>query len=69
MLKGGFPIPFLFDAPGVSREGHLSLFEDKLSTSALLLNIAVFFAAIMLCSVVISRSRSANARVSNRTDA
>jgi hypothetical protein len=29
-LKGGFPVAYLFDAPGVSRERQLAFGEDKL---------------------------------------
>jgi hypothetical protein len=69
VLKGGFPFPFLFDAPGVSREGQLAFTEDNLNVGALLLDISAYFAAIMLCVVTVSRSRSVSTHASSRTDA
>ncbi len=48
VLKGGFPIAYLFDAPGVSRERQLAFGEDNLSFGALLLDIAVYFALTLL---------------------
>jgi len=49
-LKGGFPMPYLFDAPGVSVERKLSFGEDQLSVGALVVDIAVYFVAIMLAT-------------------
>ena len=69
VLKGGFPFPFLFDAPGVSREGQLAFVEDNLNAGALLLDISAYFAAIMLCVVTVSRTRSISTHASSRTDA
>jgi hypothetical protein len=69
VLKGGFPYPFLFDAPGVSREGQLAFFEDNLNAGALLLDILAYFAAIMLCVVTVSSSLSISTHASSRTDA
>jgi hypothetical protein len=48
VLKGGFPFPYLFDAPGVSRERQLAFGEDKLSVGALVANIAIYFAILVL---------------------
>ena len=50
-LKGGFPVAYLVDAPGVSRERQLAFGEDKLSAGALLLDIAVYFAICMLVMI------------------
>lgn len=58
VLKGGFPFPYLFDAPGVSRERQLALGEDKLRVGALVANIAVYFAILMPVMGAASRSRS-----------
>jgi hypothetical protein len=43
VLKGGFPVAYLFDAPGISVEHQLSFGEDELSIGALLLDIAFYF--------------------------
>jgi len=48
VLKGGFPVAYLFDAPGVSRERVLAFGEDKLSLGALVLDIAIYFAIVVL---------------------
>jgi hypothetical protein len=47
VLKAGFPIPYLFDAPAVSRERQLAFGEDNLSLGALLLDIAIYFAIVL----------------------
>ena len=46
-LKGGFPFAYLFDSPGVSVERHLSFGEDALHPTPLVLDIAIYWAAIM----------------------
>ncbi|MEW6022142.1 MAG: hypothetical protein AB1807_08385 [Pseudomonadota bacterium] len=56
-LKGGFPVPYLFDAPGVSVERKLSFGEDKLSAGALMVDIAVYFVVILLATRVAARLR------------
>lgn len=58
-LKGGFPVSYLFDAPGVSRERQLAFGEDKLRVGALAANIAVYFAILMLVVWAAWRRRSA----------
>lgn len=58
-LKGGFPVPYLFDAPGVSRERQLAFGEDHLRVGALVANIAVYFAILMLVVWAAWRRRSA----------
>ncbi|WP_020652289.1 hypothetical protein [Massilia niastensis] len=57
-LKGGFPVAYLFDAPGVSRERQLAFGEDKLHAGALVANIAVYFAILMLIVGAVWRRRS-----------
>jgi len=47
-LKGGFPVAYLFDAPGVSRERQLAFGEDKVHIGALVTDIATYFAIFML---------------------
>lgn len=58
VLKGGFPVAFLFDAPGISVEGRLSFGEDDLSPGALILDIAAYFAIALLAVRAVTRSRS-----------
>lgn len=64
VLKGGFPVAYLFDAPGVSVERKLS-FEDKLFVGALILDIAIYFAVVLLGILVVSHRRSAITRNAN----
>jgi hypothetical protein len=58
VLKGGFPVAYLFDAPGISVERQLSFGEDKLFVGALVLDIAIYFALILFAVVAVSRRRS-----------
>jgi hypothetical protein len=48
VLKGGFPVAFLFDQPGVSVEHRLSIGEDNLHTGALVGNTVSYFVGVML---------------------
>lgn len=57
-LKGGFPVAYLFDAPGVSVEHQLSFGEDDLFLGALTLDIALYYAIALLVIVVVTRSRA-----------
>ena len=50
LLKGGFPITFLFDQPGVSVQHQLSFVEDQVRLGAFALNTAMYFAAIVLAA-------------------
>jgi hypothetical protein len=65
-LKGGFPVAYLFDAPGVSRERQLAFGEDNLYVGGLILDIAVYFAISMLIILVVSLCRSAFTSTANR---
>ena len=67
VLKGGFPVAYLFDAPGVSIERQLAFIEDKLSVGALVLDIAVYFAIVLLAMLVVTRRRSARMHAAGRT--
>jgi hypothetical protein len=58
VLKGGFPVAYMFDMPGVSVERKLSFGEDILSVSALVLDIAIYFAIVLLAAIAISRKRA-----------
>lgn len=57
VLKGGFPIAYLFDAPGISVERQLAFIEDRLSAGALALDIAIYFALAWL-AMSLARRRS-----------
>jgi apolipoprotein N-acyltransferase len=59
VLKGGFPFAYLFDAPGISVERQLAFVEDKLFAGVLILDIAIYFAIVLLTILVVSRRRSA----------
>jgi hypothetical protein len=48
VLKGGFPVAFLFDQPGVSVEHRLSLGEDALHIGAFVGNTILYFVGVML---------------------
>lgn len=66
VLKGGFPVAYLFDAPGVSRERQLAFNEDTLSAGALVLDIAIYFALVLLAVLIISRRWSARMQAASR---
>lgn len=42
VLKGGFPVAYLVDRPGVSVEDQLFLFEDELLPAALLIDVTFY---------------------------
>lgn len=58
VLKGGFPLAYLFDMPGVSVVRQLSFGEDKLFVGALILDIAFYFALVLLPILLVSHRRS-----------
>jgi hypothetical protein len=58
-LQGGFPFPYLFDAPGVSVVGKLSFGEDELRPVPLLVDIGIWLAAVLMGRVVVRRLRRA----------
>ena len=66
VLKGGFPVAYLFDAPGVSIERQLAFVEDNLSVISLALDIAIYFAIILLAMLVVSRWLSARMQAASR---
>ncbi len=57
VLKGGFPVAYLFDATGVSVERQLAFVEDDLSVGALVLDIATYLAIVLSTMMAISRWR------------
>jgi hypothetical protein len=59
VLKGGFPVAYLFDAPGISVERQLGFFEDNLSVGALVLDVAFYFAIVLLTMLAVLRCWSA----------
>ena len=67
VMKGGFPVAYLFDAPGVSRERVLAFGEDKLSVSALVLDIAIYLAFVLLVMRGVSHLWSARMQAASRT--
>lgn len=58
VLKGGFPIAYLFDAPGISRQGQLAFVEDELHVNALVANVAVVFVMLMAIAYAVTHRRS-----------
>jgi hypothetical protein len=59
VLSGGFPLPYLFDTPGVSVERKLSFGEDTLRLGALVLDTALYFLVLLLLANYVPRLRSA----------
>lgn len=57
VLKSGFPIAYLFDAPGVSVERKLGP-EDKLLVTAFILDIAIYFVIFLLAFGIVSHRRA-----------
>jgi hypothetical protein len=48
VLKGGFPIAYLFDSPGVSVEDQLAFFEDNFRGRAFLIDFVVYLIVILI---------------------
>jgi hypothetical protein len=55
VLKGGFPVAYLFDAPGVSVEDQLAFIEDDFQLVAFTLDVALYFAVVTLGSQIVAR--------------
>jgi hypothetical protein len=51
-LKGGFPVAYLFDNPGISVEHALAL-EDEFRVGAFLLDVAIYFALTLLATLAV----------------
>lgn len=68
-LKGGFPAPYLFDAPGVSIERQLSFGEDNLHPIAFALDTAVYWAAVMLAVWFTKRQSTSTKHGTNHGEA
>ena len=54
-LKGGFPFPYLVDAPGISTERQLAFLEDTFRPGALALDVVVYFMVILAVAVPVTR--------------
>lgn len=59
VLKGGFPVAYLFDVPGVSVQGKLSFGEDEFRPAAFVLDAGVYFAVMLLIAYAGALRRSA----------
>ena len=61
VLKGGLPIAYLFDAPGISVENQLAFVEDHFHAGAFAIDVGIWLVAIViaysLAARVSSRSR------------
>jgi hypothetical protein len=66
VLKGGYPLAYLVDTPGIAVERKLAFVEDQLLPSALILDIAIYFmlvlSAILLRSGQFRRRRTTRSR-------
>ncbi|MEK8033467.1 hypothetical protein AACH06_21820 [Ideonella sp. DXS29W] len=60
VLKGGFPIAFLFDSPGVSVEHELFVGEDMFQPKAFAWNTAIHALVIGLAVLMARRVRARN---------
>ena len=62
VLKGGFPIAYLYDRPGVSVERKLAFVEDRLEPLAFALDVGAFWAAIVAALMLSKRLRERSQR-------
>ena len=53
VLNAGFPVGFLFDNPGISVERQLAFIEDEFRTGAFLLDVAIYFALVLLAALAV----------------
>ena len=64
VLKGGFPLAYVYDTPGVSVEGKLSILgEDRFKPGPFLLDLLIYFAlalAVVAGALGFQRRRSAS---------
>lgn len=57
-LNAGWPAPFLFDTPGVSREGQLAFVEDEFRAAPFTATVAFYFLVLSgLVNLVFSLRR------------
>ena len=57
VLNGGFPVAFLFDAPGVSVEDQLAYVEDNFRAGAFAVDVGIYLALILGASSLLRRAR------------
>lgn len=62
VLKGGFPVAFLFDQPGVSVEHQLSIGEDTLHIDAFVANTILYFVGVMIFAYAMTLLRKGKSR-------
>ena len=53
VLNAGFPVGYLFDNPGISVEHQLALIEDEFRIGAFLLDVAIYFALVLLAALAV----------------
>ena len=58
VLNGGFPLPFLYDRAGVSREDQLAFVEDRFRAMPFLLDVGIFAAVALAVGAFIRRRPS-----------
>jgi hypothetical protein len=61
VLKGGFPLAYLFDAPGVSVENQLAIGEDNLHAVPFAIDVAIWLAVVVLAGRAVARRRNRGA--------
>ena len=69
VLKGGFPIAYLFDMPGVSVERELAFVEDQLFVGRLMADITFYFALVLIAIRFVSHHRSSRTRIETKDQA
>ena len=58
-LKGGFPLPYIYDSPAASVQGQLSLAEDKLRPGAFAIDVLFYFVILLAAGLVVRAARGA----------
>lgn len=64
--RGGFPLAYLFDVPGISVQRQLGP-EDELFVGALIADIAFYFVIVLLGVTLVGDHRAHRTRGTNRT--
>jgi hypothetical protein len=68
VLKGGFPVAYLFDTPGVSVENQLAFMEDRFRPVAFGVDVALYFATTTLVAWLVRRLRIISRPIFRRSD-
>ena len=55
-LNGGWPLGFLFDTPGVSRERVLAFFEDRFRLAPFLIALALYWALLFAAGLIVAHA-------------